>query len=747
MPLKTLQLRPGIFRENTRYAAENGWYECDKVRFRSGQPEKIGGWQQVNSNAGSFTGICRALWPWSIYLGMGTNAKYYVYYGEYYDITPIRVTSTVAAITTYNGFSYAAVADAGAGVGTFETGELTVGSYVTFTAPGTLGAINFATSGVKGTAEYEILSNVTLVTCSSSGTTLDVTEVTSPGIIVSGATITFDGETRTITGTGVAGGTYTLDSAFTNNIPSDTNLGVENAAKYFIQAKNPTTGVPINANTTAPTSGSGITAAYQVSVGSEIQQEEAVATNTTWGYGGWGSGGWGGTGTFTYGNPQQIGLWNHANFGEDLIYGPKGGPIYYWDSSVGVATRGKDITDVVAFPTTSDAPTKALFRLVSDASRFVIAFGTTEYNSPDLNPMLIRWSDQESAVNWTPAATNQAGSLTLSRGSEIAAVAQTRQEILVWTDTALYSLQYLGPPIVWGSQILADNVTIVSDRAWAVAAGVVYWMGDEKFYVFDGRTSTLNCDIRKFIFDDLNTSQNLQIFASTVEQFSEVWWFYCSVTGPNGTGTSSNPNTTVDRYVVYNYADKVWYYGSMARTAWNDASVFSNIPVAADYLRQLVYHEIGCDDKSTTTAAAIDAYIVSSEFDIDDGHNFGFVTRMLPDVTFAGSTAPISGQSLTMSLLPLQNSGSGYTRGVENVAPSANMSVALQSDRVVERLDNTGVERFQGRYTDDATPSKGTLYIRVRGRQMAVKAQSTGIGVQWQLGKFRIDLRPDGRKS
>jgi hypothetical protein len=380
----------------------------------------------------------------------------------------------------------------------------------------------------------------------------------------------------------------------------------------------------------------------------------------------------------------------------------------------------------------NDTPSAALFRLVSDASRFVLAFGTTDYGSSTLNPMLIRWSDQESAANWSPSATTQAGSLTLSRGSEIRAVAQTRQEILVWTDTALYSLQYLGPPIVWGSQILADNITIVSDRAWAVAAGVVYWMGDEKFYVFDGRTATLNCDIRKFIFDDLNTNQNLQIFASTVEQFSEVWWFYCSAN-----------STVIDRYVVYNYADKVWYYGSMGRTAWNDASVFSNIPVAADYNSQLLYHESGCDDGATGTFQPIEAYIISSEFDIDDGHNFGFVTRMLPDVTFAGSTAAVENQSLTMSLLPLQNSGSGYTRGVTNVSESANMSVALESERTVQRDPTVSVERFSG----TVTPYDGNLYIRVRGRQMAVRAKSTGLGVQWQLGKFRIDLRPDGRKS
>jgi hypothetical protein len=346
--------------------------------------------------------------------------------------------------------------------------------------------------------------------------------------------------------------------------------------------------------------------------------------------------------------------------------------------------------------------------------------------------MLIRWSDQESASNWTPSATTQAGSLLLSHGSEIKAVAQTRQELLVWTDTALYSMQYLGPPIVWGSQILADNTTIASDRAWAVAAGVVYWMGDQKFYVFDGRTATLPCDIRKFIFDDFNTTQNLQVFASTVEQFNEVWWFYCSAN-----------STTVDRYVVYNYLEKLWYYGTLARTAWVDASVYSDFPIAADYNGSLIEHEKGCDNKATTETLAIDSYIISSEFDIEDGHNFGFVTRVLPDVTFAGSTADIANQSISMSLLPMQNAGSGYTRGVNNVSENANMSVALQSERTIQRDADSSIERFSG----TVTPYQGNLYIRVRGRQMAVKVKSTGIGVQWQLGKFRIDLRSDGRKS
>lgn len=651
MPLKTLTIKPGIFREATRYAAEGGWYECDKVRFRSGQPEKIGGWQQLNSNAGTFLGVCRALWPWDIYLGIGTNLKYYVYYGAYYDITPIDTVTLTNPFTATLNSAVITVADTAHG--------RLVGDYVQFDNVTGLGG-NMSQAVLE--LEYQV------------ATVIDVNS-------------------------------------------------------YTINARDPSTGAPVLANATDVSGSPGggtVTAQYQPNIGTDIQYPP-LGIGSGWSGGTWGSGVWGGSPTPFV--PIQIGLWNHSNFGTDLIYGPKGGGIYYWDSSAGFAVRGVNISTL---PGASDTPSKALFRLVSDASRFVLAFGTTDYGVTDLNPMLIRWSDQESAANWTPAATGQAGSLTLSRGSEIQAVAQTRQEILVWTDTALYSLQYLGPPIVWGSQILADNVTIASDRAWAVAAGVVYWMGDEKFYVFDGRTSTLQCDIRKFIFDDFNQGQNLQVFASTVEQFSEVWWFYCSAN-----------SDTVDRYAVYNYAEKIWYYGTLARTAWIDATLFSNVPVATDYNNQLLYHEVGCDDGSNGNAQAIDSYIVSSEFDIDDGHNFGFVTRVLPDVTFAGSTTAIANQSLTMALLPLQNSGSGYTRGVTNVAPSANMSVALNNERTVQRDANNGVERFSG----TITPYQGNLYIRVRGRQMAVKARSNVLGVQWQLGKFRIDLRPDGRKS
>jgi hypothetical protein len=361
--------------------------------------------------------------------------------------------------------------------------------------------------------------------------------------------------------------------------------------------------------------------------------------------------------------------------------------------------------------------------IISDTSRFVFAFGTNDYGSVELDPMLIRWSDQEDAANWTPVPTNQAGSLRLSHGSSIVAVAQTRQEILVWTDTALYSLQYVGAPIVWSSTLLTDNISILSDRAWATAAGVTYWMGLDKFYLYEGRTGTLTCDLRQYIFDDvpgINNNQNEQVFASTVEKFNEVWWFYCSA-----------GSTSVDRYAVYNYMEKIWYYGTMGRSAWMDASVISHLPIAADDVnKKLMYQENGTDDVSTNVAMPITSYITSAEFDLDDGHNFSFVWRMLPDITFRGSSA--ASPAVTMYLLPLTNSGSGYNN---NTSTNSDQSVASQSSAAITRTGTYPVEQFTGQ-----------VYTRVRGRQMSIKVESTELGVQWQLGAPRLDIRPDGRR-
>jgi hypothetical protein len=333
--------------------------------------------------------------------------------------------------------------------------------------------------------------------------------------------------------------------------------------------------------------------------------------------------------------------------------------------------------------------------------------------------MLIRWSDQESLTTWYPAITNQAGSVRLSHGSAIVSVLQSRQEILVFTDSSLYSLQYLGPPYVWGNQLLADNISLIGQNAPVLASGVTYWMGVDKFYKYDGRVQTLRCDLRQYIYSDINLTQSAQVFGSTNEGFNEAWWFYCSAN-----------SQVIDKYVVYNYVEDAWYYGSMGRTAWIDTGL-RNYPVAATYSNNLVNHEYGVDDNTSGTPAAINATITSAQFDIGDGNNFAFVWRMLPDLTFRGSTDGTT-PALTMQLLPLQNSGSGYNDPKSVGGTSSDASQAVTATQT---------------YPIDLDTYNGQIYIRVRGRQMAMRITSNKVGTQWQLGSPRIDIRPDGRRG
>lgn len=649
MPLKKLLPEPGVNRENTRYTNEGRWYSCDKIRFRQGTPEKIGGWQQVSNE--QFLGVCRSLWPWASlsgvsYVGIGTNLKYYIAIaggGLYNDVTPIR------SVTAPGDVSFSITVGSNIMTVTDVDHGCITGDFVTFSGA----------TGFGGNVTAAVINQEYQVTVIDSST-------------------------------------YTVTLPVVANVYDETYLDLDFVTPAYEVWETAETAV----------------ATYQINVGDETQ-----ASVTGWGAGGWGLGGWGVGTTST----SQIRIWNHYNFGEDLIFGPKDGAMYYWDQTAGLTTRGVALTSLSG---ASDVPTVQRLLMVSDASRFVLAFGCNDYGSSTQDTMLIRWSDQESAVNWTPAATNQAGSVRLSHGSAIEAVAQVRQEILVWTDVALYSLQYLGPPVVWGSQLLSDNISIVSDRAWATAAGVTYWMGNEKFYMYDGRVQTLTSDLRQFIFSDFNFNQAEQVFAGTNEQFNEVWWFYCSA-----------DSTVVNRYVIYNYVEKAWYYGNLGRTAWIDTSVAANVPIAADYNRRLINHETGVDDNATTTTLPIEAYVTSAEFDIEDGHNFGFVWRVLPDVNFTGSTT--SNPIMNLTLLPLQNSGSGYTRGVDPVASvTSDMSVAGENSYPVVRSTTVPVERYTGQ-----------VNIRVRGRQLSIKASSDQIGVQWQLGACRLDIRPDGRKS
>jgi len=622
VPLQKILLKPGVNRENTRYTTEGGWYECDKVRFRQGNPETIGGWVQYSGY--TFLGICRSLWNWITLggqnlIGVGTNLKFYINQGgAYYDITPIRASSTInnnPFVATLNSSIITVTDTAHGGI---------TGDFVTFT--GATGLGGNVTSTVLN-KEYQI----TIVDANS----------------------------------------YKITVAVTANAADVTG---------------------------SPGGGASVVAAYQINTGPAYE-----VPLVGWGGGKWGSGTWGNGGV----SINSLQLWNQYNFGQDLVFGPRGAGIYYWSANAGLNTRGVNLT------TTGDADTPLFqnYIIVSDASRFVIVFGTNDYGTSILDPMLIRWSDQENPNVWTPAITNQAGSVRLSHGSQIITAIQTRQEIVVLTDQAVYSLQYLGPPYVWSSQLLGDNISVMGPNAAALASGVVYWMGTEKFYKYDGRVQTLNCDLRRYVFNDLNLLQAQQVFAGTNEGFNEVWWFYCSAN-----------SSTVDKYVVYNYLENTWYYGTMGRTAWLDSGLLPN-PIAATYSQNIVSQETGLNDVETGTAQPISAYISSSEFDIGDGHNFAFVWRMLPDLTFSNSTAAPDGTqpTVTMTLYGLANSGSGVTSDA--------------SQPVVKGTAYYITEEFTGQ-----------IYTRFRGRQMIFKISSNQLNTSWQLGAPRIDIRQDGRR-
>ena len=694
-------------RENTRYTSEGGWYVSDKVRFRQGTPEKIGGWVRIS--AFTFLGVCRSLWNWVTLqsqnlMGVGTNLKFYIEQGgAYNDITPIRTrnytatltnpfdtTSTSTTVTVNDTAHGAQVGDlvyfsGASAVGGVPAAELntrhviaTLVSANAYTIVVTTAATSTVTGG-GGTVSAEYFIDTFLLGTdpfTANGTTTVVVTANSHGAL-NNDFVTFSGAT----------GTYA--STFNNEF----QLTYLTANTFSIT-------VP-SALTAGSYGGSAVLAEYQVNTGPSIQ-----APLVGWGAGGWGLGAYG----VGVSSTDSLRIWSANNFGEDLVYGPRGGNIYYWDASTTVTTRGVAIQTL---PGALDPPIVQNFIFVSDTYRFVICFGCNDVGSATQDPMLIRWSDQESVTDWSPTAANQAGSIRLSHGSEIITAIQARQEIVVFTNSSLYSLQYLGAPLVWGTQLLGDNVSIMGPNALAIGSGVVYWMGKDKFYAYSGRIETLNCDLRKYIFNDINLLQNEQVFAGTNEAFNEVWWFYCS----------QNSNT-IDKYVVYNYQEKIWHYGTMARTAWIDVGL-RDYPQAATYSYNLVNHELGNDDNETGTPIAINAYIESAEFDIQDGHNLGFVYRILPDITFSGSDT--ANPSVTMTLIPMMNSGSGYNNP---------QSLAGSSSASVTRTSTTVIEQFTGQ-----------IYVRVRGRQMIFKVESTDLGNAWQLGAPRIDIRADGRAT
>ena len=723
MPLQKLQFRPGLNREGTDYANEGGWYDGNKIRFRSGFPEKIGGWTRMATN--QFLGYARSLWNWialngSNYLGVGTEIKYYIEYGgTYNDITPIVRNSTglTNPLTIVSGSNQMTVVDAGY--------LPNVGDYLTISGASTIGSSNVTATVIN--KEYSVTS---LVNATAYKVTLSVTanaSATGGGTVAIAYQQPTGLNTYTI-GTGWGAGpwpdygvTTVLTNPFTTNGTTTVTVahaahGLSNGASVIFSGAAATGGIPAGLLNTLfyPTvvNAAAYTITTQVSANASV-----TGGGTVTAYAESGSHGWGDSYTAA-GVGQQLRLWSNDNYGQDLVIAPRGGSVFYWLAASGTGSRAQYLSTLSTAAGFNGAyvPSATYQVLASAIQRFVICMGANSYDpmttATAFDPMLVRWSDQENPYQWVPDVTNQAGEFRLSSGSYIMQARTTRQEILVWTDSAIYSMQYLGPPFVWGFQILMDNISVMSPNSMITINNVTYWMGADKFYMYSGRVETLPCSLWQYIFNDINKDQAFQVFCGSNEGYSEVWWFYCS--------TNSN---TVDKYVIYNYLDRVWYYGTLARTAWLDSGI-RPYPMAADYNSRILYQESAVDDVSGVTPVPFTAYVQSSDFDIGDGHNFGFVWRILPDVNFNGSN--INNPEVTMTVKPRRNSGTPY-------GTADNPQVISADNYAAAAVYN--VQEFTGQ-----------VYTRLRGRQLAFRIESTTLGVSWQLGTPRIDIRNDGRR-
>ena len=630
MPLQKLQFKPGVNRETTSYTNEGGWFDCEKIRFRSGVPEKIGGWIKASSK--TFLGTCRALHSWasldgSIRTGVGTHLKYYIKEGvDYNDITPIRATTT-------DGITFAATDGSSTITATDSNHGAVENDFVTMSGAASLGGL--VTAAVLN-QEYQILT------------------------VPSANTFTF-------TAKDTDGDTVTANS-------SDSGNG-----------------------------GSGVDGAYQLNVGLD-----STVLGTGWGAGTWGRGTWDSAASLTD-IANILRIWTHDNFGEDLIINVRDGGIYYWDTSAYSNAYDRAIA-LSAVTGANSAPTIAKKILISDRDRHVIAFGCdADESTGTQDPLLIRFSDQETAITWNATATNTAGSLRLGSGSEIVTAVETRQQILVFTDVSLHAMQFLGPPFTYGINLISENITIISPLAAKAVDDFVFWMGLEDFYVYDGRIQKLPCTVKAYVFNDFNLFQKEKVFGAINSSFNEIWWFYPSA-----------DSDTIDRYVVYNYLEQTWFYGTMARTAWMDRGINDN-PTAAGADNYLYSHEYGLDDGSTSPASAITSYIESSQLAIGDGDKYVFIRRLLPDLTFDGSTASAPTASFTLKTRNFPG-GSYDNSDASTITRSA-------------AATTTTVEQFTEQ-----------VHVRLRGRSFALRIDSSGAEIQWRLGSPRVDIRPDGRR-
>lgn len=729
MPFIKLQFRPGVNRDQTDYSNEGGWYECDKIRFRSGYPQKLGGWRK--SSPTSFRGYCRQMMNWVTsyadnLLAMGTNEKAYLEAAGYlYDITPLRTANptlitpdTDNSINTSSGLTTIVVNlatphDAQTGSYVVISGVDDTPISVSFTngsaditgtgLPAVGTPVQFATTGALPT--NFTTSTIYYVVSNTSGTTIQVAVIPNGTAIVAGSA-----------GSGVQTLTGTLGGIPVSEINGNHQITVIDADSFSFEVTTPATSTETAAGGTA------------IVIDFELEPGNAITVGGYgWGVGTWGRDAWGlGTSGAPIYLPQRD--WWFDNFYNDLVLNVRNGEGYWWsrgtnvDPATALATKAVRLVDYVydwavatsppnytATEYSEAVPVKIMQLMVSQQDKHLIAFGAVPYgstNPDDFDPLLIRWADQDTPEDWIPQTTNSAGDIRISRGSTIVRAMPTRQEILVWTDTHLYTMQFLGTTDVFSLQEYADNISVASPRSMTTAANITYWMGQDKFYAYTGRVETLPCTLRDHVFGNFNALQSDQVVSGTNEEWNEVWWFYPTA--------DSDYN---DAYVVYNHLERIWYYGTMDRTAWLDTPL-RDYPQAANTPGGTndgyVYsHEVTVD----ADGEPMESYIQSSDFDLEDGDQFMLIRRILPDVNFGGSEA--SDPEVKLVVRPRDFPGSAFR------------SDAADTQRVVEVP--------LGTYTDQ-------VFMRARARQMAFKIMSENLGVNWQLGAPRLDARPDGRR-
>jgi hypothetical protein len=704
-----LIFKPGVNRDTTNYANEGGWYECDKVRFYSGYPQKLGGW--VKYAPETFIGVCRQMWNWFTsftddLMAIGTDKKLYIETAaQYYDITPIRATFISPATNNCveTGFSgTGSISGTVLTISGVTSGALAIGSVITTGASAGTTIVAFLT-GLGGTGTYQVNNSQTV---GSTAIAVAASTTVTFGVATHGCQV---GDYITVSGvTGTVGGVPNAD------------LNKELVVTQVIDANNFTVVVATASTSVATGGGTGITIVCQISVGFSTQ-----TAGYGWGTGGWGSVGWGLSSAQPVYLPQRD--WFFDNFNNDLVANIRantagsgaalGGPIYYWERGTSVNPSTALDTPAVLLSSLSGAdsvPVTAGQILVSQNDKHLLAFGCQPYGgtASDYDPLLIRWASQDEPMYWNPLGTtpnslpSSAGFLRVSRGSRIIRAIPTRQETVVFTDTHVYSLQFLGTTEVFGLQELSDSISIMSPRAPTSVNNVVFWMGTDKFYMYDGRVQVLPCTLREYVFKDINLAQSDQVISGTNESYNEVWWYYCSA------GSSF-----VDRYIIFNYLDQLWYYGNLERTAWLDKAS-SGKPLAAEYdpatgNSYLYQHETGVD----ADGAPMEAYIQSSDFDIGDGEKFMLTRRMIPDINFVSSTA--QNPEVDLTVRPRNWPGSNFTNDPSDT----------------QRVIQTSVSQYTNQ-----------IFVRARARQLAIKVASDDLGVFWQLGALRLDAREDGKQ-